>query len=359
MRIQTKHKPIILTILLLVFFYISGRSQPGYPDDGFYINLNTDFIDFPDTLHTDWEKAEYLNKNLKIVFIDSTKSIENDSSLIKQCNVNVEIKRKKMYSIDSVNIAYAKIRIDPLYDESIFGRVCYEDKYIIKDLSLSSQSKGTIYWYTGKLIFIYNDIKKEFFLKNIPDGCTLDLKDIKLDKPNEYLELPSLLGKTEIRDIDIQDSMNNKSNYIVEAYRIVTRVISIDETPRQFIRVNILKDSVGLFFTPEAKDYSIIIGDDNFFVTQVHFSQYSSEKGFGGLFATDAFSKFKDEVTVLFCYGMEVLIKIEGIKINDIIEPLDKILFDESAPITDTDFLKSKNVRNGIIREVDILTKWW
>ena len=168
-----------------------------------------------------------LNKNLKIVFIDSTKSIENDSTLIKQCYETLEIKRKKMYSIDntklidsddsltekqhktihidSVNIAYAKIRIDPLYDESIYGRACYEDKYIIKDLSLSSQSKSTIYWYTGKLIFIYKDIKKEFFLKNIPDGYTLDLKDIKLDKPNESIELPSFLGKTETRDIDINE----------------------------------------------------------------------------------------------------------------------------------------------------------
>lgn len=229
MGLQIKNRIVLFaaTLWLVCLSVREANGQPGYPDDGFYIHLNTDFIDFPDTLHSDWEKAEYLNKNLKIVFIDSTKSIENDSTLIKQCYETLEIKRKKMYSIDntklidsddsltekqhktihidSVNIAYAKIRIDPLYDESIYGRACYEDKYIIKDLSLSSQSKSTIYWYTGKLIFIYKDIKKEFFLKNIPDGYTLDLKDIKLDKPNESIELPSFLGKTETRDIDINE----------------------------------------------------------------------------------------------------------------------------------------------------------
>lgn len=190
------------------------------PNYGFYVDFNTDFVDFPETLQADWEKAEYLNKNLQILFIDSTKSVENNRSLVGQCSEKIFFETRKTMSFDStkLNVDGSSL-LDKLmftYDTSVYVRfvisppfwyydrgACYEGKYIIKDLSLSSQSKGTIYWYTGKLIFIYNGIKKEFFLKNIPDGYTLDLKDIKLDKINESIELPPFLGKTEIRDIDL------------------------------------------------------------------------------------------------------------------------------------------------------------
>ena len=191
------------------------------PNYGFYVDFNPDFLDFPETLQTDREKEDYLNKNLKIVFIDSTKTVENSDHLIFQCKERIFYETKRTMSVDStkLNVEGSSLlnKLIFTYDTSVYTRMyvnlphvnhhdessCFDEKYLIKDLSLISQSKGTIYWYTGKLIFIYNGIKKEFFLKNIPDGYTLYLNDIKLDKPNESIELPPFLGKTEIRDIDL------------------------------------------------------------------------------------------------------------------------------------------------------------
>ena len=190
------------------------------PNYGFYIDFNTNFIDFPSETQSDWERADYLSENLKIVFIDSTKFTENNRSLIEQCSEKLFYETQKNISVDSTKInlkegsvldkliftydtlAYTRIVINPpLWNN--YREACYDNKYVIKDLSLSSQSKGTVYWYSGKLIFMFNGIKKEFFLKNIPDGYILDLKDIKLEKSTEYIEFTPYLGKDEVRKIDV------------------------------------------------------------------------------------------------------------------------------------------------------------
>lgn len=188
---QTKYKSIILIIISLIFFSLDGKSQPGYPANGFVIFFNTDFIDFPDSLKSEHTRARYLDTTFTILFVDSTKTIGNDTSLRFKCSYRI-------LSVDTNDVAKLIVHIGSSYG---LGE-CYDDNYIIKDLSLSSQSKATIYWYTGKLIFIYEGVIKEFFIKNIPDGCAIDLGNIKFDRPNEFIVFPPSMGKMEIEDLN-------------------------------------------------------------------------------------------------------------------------------------------------------------
>lgn len=180
MRIQTKHKPIILTILLLVFFYTSGRSQPGSPSDGFVVYFKTDFIKFPDTLNSDNLRARYLDSILTILFVDSTKSIENNPSLVTKCSYRV-------LSVDTNNVAKLIIHIGSSYG---LGD-CYDDELIIKNDSTKylPQDQGFLYWYSGILIFIHENKRKQFVCSNIPDGSWLDLQNIDFPKLIEYITI--------------------------------------------------------------------------------------------------------------------------------------------------------------------------
>lgn len=182
MNKQRKYKSIILTILLLVFFYTSGRSQPGYPSDGFVVYFKTDFIEFPDTLNSDNLRARYLDSTLTILFIDSTKSIENNPSLVTKCSYRV-------LSVDTNNVAELIIHIGSSYG---LGE-CYDDELIIKNDSTKYllQDQDFLYWYSGILIFINENKRKQFVCRNIPDGSWLDLQNIDFLKPEEFISIPS------------------------------------------------------------------------------------------------------------------------------------------------------------------------
>lgn len=134
---QTKYKSIVLIIILLIFFSSEGKSQPGYPENGFVIFFNADFVDFPSSLKSEHSRARYLDTLLSIIFIDSTKTIESGTFQNLKCSY-------RTLSVDTNNRAKLLVYIGDSYG---YGE-CYDDKYVIKDLSLSSQSKGTVYWYS-------------------------------------------------------------------------------------------------------------------------------------------------------------------------------------------------------------------
>lgn len=181
MKIQTKHKPIILTILLLVFFTISGKSQPGYPANGFVVFFKTDFINFPDSLNSGNLRARYLDTTLTILFVDSTKSIEDDTSIRFKCTYRV-------LSVDTNNIAKLIIHIGSSYG---LGE-CYDDELIIKRSNAKSSisNNNVFYWYSGSLIFINEGKVKQFVCRNIPDGSWLDIKNIDFSKSEEFILIP-------------------------------------------------------------------------------------------------------------------------------------------------------------------------
>jgi hypothetical protein len=104
-----------------VFFSLTGKSQPGYPANGFVIFFNTDFINFPDTLNSGNLRARYLDTTLTILFIDSTKSIEDDTSLSFKCTYRI-------LSVDTNNVAKLIVYIGSSYGLE----ECYADELIIK-----------------------------------------------------------------------------------------------------------------------------------------------------------------------------------------------------------------------------------
>lgn len=159
-----------------------AKCQPGYPMGGFVLFFNADFIQFPDSLNTDNLRARYLDTTLSIIFVDSSKSILKDSNLINRCS-------KRVYSVDSSGKAKMLFHITPQYE---FGELCYNSLHITADtLENESKSQDLYFWYTGKLIFIYNGIVKEFLFENIPDGSRFDLDNIRWDIPKERILLPA------------------------------------------------------------------------------------------------------------------------------------------------------------------------
>jgi len=181
MIIQTKYKSIILTILLIVFFSLTGKSQPGYPANGFVIFFNTDFINFPDTLNSGNLRARYLDTTLTILFIDSTKSIEDDTSLSFKCTYRI-------LSVDTNNVAKLIVYIGSSYGLE----ECYADELIIKRDTTKSfvHNHDVFYWYSGKLIFINKGKIKQFVCRNIPDGSWLDIQNIDFSKSKEFILIP-------------------------------------------------------------------------------------------------------------------------------------------------------------------------
>ena len=181
MIIQTKYKTIILTILLIVFFSLTGKSQPGYPANGFVVSFKVDFINFPDSLNSGDLRARYLDTTLKILFIDSTKSIEDDTSLSSKCTYRI-------LSVDTNNVAKLIVYIGNSYG---IGD-CYADELIIKRDTTKSliQNHDVFYRYSGKLIFIYENKMKQFVCRNIPDGSWLDIQSIDFTKSKELILFP-------------------------------------------------------------------------------------------------------------------------------------------------------------------------
>ena len=181
LRIKAQFKPIMLALLLIGSFNIQGKSQPDYPADGFVIFFKTDFINFPKTLNNDNLRARHLDSVLTIVFIDSTKSIENDNLLVKKCTYNV-------LSVDTNNVAKLIVHIGSSYGLE----KCYDDELIIKrdSSNLTTQNSDVLYWFSGKLIFIHKEKKKQFVCSNIPDGSWLDLQNIDFSKSTEYITIP-------------------------------------------------------------------------------------------------------------------------------------------------------------------------
>lgn len=178
---QTKYKSIILTVLLIGFFSLKGKSQPGYPADGFVISFNVDFIKLPENLNSGDLRAKYLDTTLKVIFVDSTKSIEDVTSLISKCSYRV-------LSVDTNNVAKLIVYIGSSYSLE----ECYADELIIKKVTTKSlgQNQDVFCWYSGKLIFIYDGEVKQFVCRNIPDGSWLDLQDINFSKSKELILIP-------------------------------------------------------------------------------------------------------------------------------------------------------------------------
>lgn len=181
MIIQTKYKSIILTVLLIVFFSLTGKSQPGYPANGFVIFFKTDFINFPDTLNSGNLRARYLDTSLTILFVDSTKSIEDNTSISFKCAY-------RALSVDTNNVAKLIVYIGSSYGLE----ECYADELIIKRDTTKSlmQNHDVFYWYSGSLIFINEGKVKKFVCRNIPDGSWLDIQNINFSKSKEFILIP-------------------------------------------------------------------------------------------------------------------------------------------------------------------------
>lgn len=181
MFIKTIYKSIILTVLLIGFFSLKGKSQPGYPTDGFVISFNVDFINLPENLNSGDLRAKYLDTILKVIFVDSTKSIDDVTSLISKCSYRV-------LSVDTNNTANLIVYIGSSYSLE----ECYADELIIKKVTTNSlgQNQDVFCWYSGKLIFIHDGEVKQFVCRNIPDGSWLDLQDIDFSKSKELILIP-------------------------------------------------------------------------------------------------------------------------------------------------------------------------
>lgn len=156
------------------------------------------------------------------------------------------------------------------------------------------------------------------------------------------------------------DSLKNNLDYNIKTYYTVSVCQSIDETPRKFIGVDIIIDSCEFLLPLGAHKYSIIIYDSSYYVKQVCFSNLLSTTRFGGLFSTDAFLKFEDEVSILLCYGNNEIVRVDGVNINEFIEPLDTKFLEKSYPSVNERFLKKNGLKDGLVYKLDDLKfEWW
>ena len=191
---EINYKPILFTVLLIWFFTLSSKAQPGYPANGFAIYFKANFINFPDSLNSGNLRARYLDTILTVAFVDNTKPMEDIESLRLKCNYSV-------LRVDTNNIATLIVYIGSSYG----FEECYADELIIKRDSNNTEIDDTYFWYSGVLMFIVDDKIKQFECRNIPDGSWLNLQNIDFNKPHETIVLPSFLGKFEIQDLDINE----------------------------------------------------------------------------------------------------------------------------------------------------------
>jgi hypothetical protein len=174
MNIRIKRNiKLLLSVLLLCCLTNNVRGQPGSPTDGFLLYLNTSFTGFPDSSYSHNAHVKYINDVLTIIFVDSSKSIESDSSLIAHC-------RKMIYKVDSNNTGMIILRITGSWD---WTRCCAD--------TCAKKDTSNVIKYSGKLVFVYNGMKKEFIFKNIPDGFSFYLGEVNFGKPQETISLPT------------------------------------------------------------------------------------------------------------------------------------------------------------------------
>ncbi|HZH86667.1 MAG TPA: hypothetical protein VFD77_05070 [Brumimicrobium sp.] len=152
-----------------------------------------------------------------------------------------------------------------------------------------------------------------------------------------------LAQNNKINNIAMEDS----SEYKVHAYHTIKKISIAEDELAHFICIDIPDFNWLVWQGPQSGTYSLVIYDNDYFVTRI--TVYGCS-----VFTVDAFNKFKNEVTIELRYNGSPVsgAKIEGVKINEIIQPLNNNeVYDGKIIEIDSNWLKARGWYDGIVEK--------